>query len=66
LTPTETYFLVSAQEEAKQYVYTLLVTLKPDEPVFEIKPTKVDKKETKRPAKPPAKPAPKSKKSGKA
>jgi hypothetical protein len=62
LTSGETYFLVSAQEESKQYVYTLLVTLKPDEPVFEIKPTKVDKKENKRPAKPQAKPPPKPKK----
>jgi hypothetical protein len=62
LTSGETYYLVSAQEEAKQYVYTLLVTLKPEEPVFELKPTKVDKKETKRPAKPPPKPPAKGKK----
>jgi hypothetical protein len=65
LTPGETYFLVSAQEEAKQYVYTLLVNLKPEEPPFEVKPTKIDKKETKRPAKPPPKPPAKPKKGGK-
>ena len=44
----ETYYLVSAQEETKQYVYTLQATLKSDEPQFEIKPTKLDKKEAKR------------------
>lgn len=45
----ETYFFVSAQEETKQYTYTLLVNLKPDEPQFDIKPTKLDKKDSKKP-----------------
>jgi hypothetical protein len=65
LSAGETYYLVSAQEETKQYVYALLATLKPEEPPFEIKPTKIDKKEPKRAAKPAAKPAPKPKKGGK-
>lgn len=55
----ETYFFVSAQEEAKQYVYSLLVNLKPDENAFDIKPTKLDKKESK---KPPSKQSSKGKK----
>jgi hypothetical protein len=65
LTSGETYYLVSAQEEAKQYVYALLATLKPEEPPFEIKPTRIDKKEPKRAAKPPPKPPSKPKKGGK-
>jgi hypothetical protein len=65
LTSGETYFLVSAEEEPKQYTYTLLAKLRPEEPVFEIKPTKIDRKETKRPPKAPPKPPPKAKKGGK-
>ena len=55
----ETYFLVSAQEELKQYTYKLLVTLKPEENQFDIKPTKLDKKDAK---KPPPKPSSRAKK----
>jgi hypothetical protein len=39
----ETYYLVSATEEPKQFVYQILATFLPDEPQIDVKPTKADK-----------------------
>ena len=60
LTAGETYFLVSGQEDGKQYTYKLLVNLLPEEGNIEVKPTKIDKRETVK--KPPPKPASRAKK----
>lgn len=55
LSAGETYYLVSATEDTKQFVYQLMANLTSTEPTFDIKPTKVDKKETAKRA--PPKPA---------
>lgn len=60
LSANETYYLVSATEENKQFIYTLQATLTPDEPPFEIKPTKADKPNTTK--RPPPKAPPRSRK----
>jgi hypothetical protein len=39
----ETYYLVGATEEPKQFVYEVLATLTSDEPQIDVKPTKADK-----------------------
>jgi hypothetical protein len=57
----ETYYLVSAAEEGKQFVYQMLTIRGEDEPEIEVKPTKIEKQPvTKRGS---AKPTPKAKKS---
>lgn len=43
LSANDTYFLVSAVEEQKQFIYTLLVELAPEEPAIVVKPTVADK-----------------------
>lgn len=43
LSANDTYFLVSAVEEDKQFIYTLLVNLNPGEPSINVKPTQADK-----------------------
>ena len=43
LSAGETYYLVSATEDGKQFVYQTLATLTAEEPQFEVKPTKADK-----------------------
>ena len=63
LSAGETYFLVSATEDTKQYTYKLLVTLGPDEPPIEVKPTKPEKKDSSKKSAP--KPASRAKKGGK-
>lgn len=57
LSAGETYYLVSATEEAKQFVYSVLATLTSEEPQIEVKPTKADKPtgSKRAPPKPPAK-----------
>lgn len=45
----ETYYLISAQEDGKQYTYTLLANMKPEENPIEVKPTKMDKVIPKKP-----------------
>lgn len=42
----EKYFLVSAVDDGKQYNYQILANLTAEEGKIEVKPTKVDKKET--------------------
>jgi hypothetical protein len=43
LSAGETYYLVSATEEGKQFTYQVLATLSQEEPQIDVKPTKVDK-----------------------
>ncbi|EAY12387.1 hypothetical protein TVAG_246210 [Trichomonas vaginalis G3] len=63
LSAGETYYLVSATEDPKQYTYKLLATLTPEEGTIDVKPTKPDKKDVAK--KPPPKPASRAKKPGK-
>lgn len=55
LSAGETYFLVSATADGARFTYQNLAKLGPDEPVFEVKPTKADKPAP--PKRAPAKPA---------
>jgi hypothetical protein len=55
----------SARKRKSNSMFTHYCRFETREPVFEIKPTKVDRKENKRPTKPTAKPPPKPKKGGK-
>jgi hypothetical protein len=60
LSANETYYLVSATEDGKQFTYQVLAALTPDEPQIDVKPTKADKPPP--PKRAPPKPAAKPKK----
>lgn len=57
LSANETYYLVSAVEDQKQFIYTVLANLTPEEQQIDVKPTKADKPPP--PKRPPAKVPPK-------